>query len=136
MNCLDLRKHASVELLGRPDHQGQGRFTYHLFASRWDQAKGHHGWGGSKAVHAVSDRLIGPYVDKGLCWPDNLEGKGHNVTALVLPDGRYAVVVSETRPGEVFVSSSLDGFSLGIGGQNHGGRWAVRQTRADVQHEP
>jgi len=26
-------------------------------------------------------------------------GKGHNVTALVLPDGRYAVVISETRPG-------------------------------------
>jgi hypothetical protein len=31
------------------------------------------------------------------------------VTALVLPDGRYAVVVSETRPGDVFVSKSLDG---------------------------
>jgi hypothetical protein len=31
------------------------------------------------------------------------------VTALVMPDGRYAVVVSETRPGDVFVSKSLDG---------------------------
>ena len=31
------------------------------------------------------------------------------MTALVLPDGRYAVVVSETRPGDVFVSTSLDG---------------------------
>ena len=82
---------------------------YHLFASRWDQARGHNGWGGSKAVHAVSDNLIGPYVDKGLCWPDNQGGKGHNVTALVLPDGRYAVVISETRPGTVFVSQSLDG---------------------------
>jgi len=82
---------------------------YHLFASRWDQAKGHNGWFGSLAVHAVSDTLIGPYADKGLCWPDNQGGKGHNVTALVLPDGRYAVVVSETRPGDVFVSKSLDG---------------------------
>ena len=82
---------------------------YHLFASRWDQAAGHHGWGGSKAVHAVSDTLAGPYIDKGLCWPDNLGGKGHNVTALTLPDGRYAVLVSETRPGEVFASESLDG---------------------------
>lgn len=82
---------------------------YHLFASRWDQARGHGGWGGSKAVHAVSDNLIGPYRDQGLCWPTNQNGKGHNVTALVLPDGRYAVVVSETRPGEVFVSESLDG---------------------------
>ena len=82
---------------------------YHLFASRWEQARGHRGWGNSKAVHAVSDTLIGPYVDKGLCWPENQGGKGHNVTALILPDGRYAVVISETRPGTVFVSKSLDG---------------------------
>ncbi len=82
---------------------------YHVFASRWDQAKGHNGWGNSQAVSAVSDKLTGPYVDQGLCWPDNEGGKGHNVTALVLPDGSYAVVVSETRPGDVFVSKSLDG---------------------------
>jgi hypothetical protein len=82
---------------------------YHMFASRWDQRRGHNGWGSSLAVHAVSDKVTGPYVDKGLCWPDNQGGKGHNVTALVLPDGRYAVVVSETRPGDVFVSKSLDG---------------------------
>ena len=82
---------------------------YHMFASRWDQSRGHGGWGGSAAVHAVSDNPIGPYIDKGLVWPDNQGGKGHNVTALVLPDGRYAVVVSETRPGDVFVSKSLDG---------------------------
>jgi hypothetical protein len=82
---------------------------YHMFASRWDQAKGHNGWGGSVAIHAVSDNVIGPYIDKGPCWPDNKGGRGHNVTALVLPDGTYAVVVSETRPGDVFVSHSLDG---------------------------
>jgi len=82
---------------------------YHMFASRWDQSRGHSGWGGSLAVHAVSDNIIGPYIDKGLAWPDNQGGKGHNVTALVLPDKRYAVVVSETRPGDVFVSKSLDG---------------------------
>ena len=85
----------------------EGKF--HLFASRWDQAKAHNGWWGSLAVHAVSDNVIGPYLDKGLCWPDSQGGKGHNVTALTLPDGRYAVVVSETRPGDVFVSKSLDG---------------------------
>ena len=82
---------------------------YHMFASRWGQANGHNGWFGSQAVHAVSDKLTGPYIDQGLCWPDNEGGKGHNVTALALPDGRYAVVVSETRPGDVFVSKSLDG---------------------------
>jgi hypothetical protein len=82
---------------------------YHLYASRWDQAKGHHDWWNSKAVHAVSEDLFGPYLDQGLCWPDNQEGKGHNVTALTLPDGRYAIVISETRPGTVFVSGSPDG---------------------------
>lgn len=82
---------------------------YHLFASRWDQAKGHNGWGSSKAIHAVSDKLNGPYIDKGLCWPNDQAGKGHNVTALVLPDGRYAVMVADTRPADVFVSKSLNG---------------------------
>jgi hypothetical protein len=82
---------------------------YHMFASRWDQSGGHMAWGNSKAVHAVSDTLFGPYVDKGLVWPDNQGGKGHNVTGLVLPDGRYAVIVSTSRPGDVFVSKSLDG---------------------------
>jgi hypothetical protein len=86
---------------------GDGK--YHLFASRWDQANGHGGWWSSKAVSAVSDNPTGPYVEKGLLWPDNQGGKGHNVTALVLPDGTYAVVVSETRPGDVFTSKSLDG---------------------------
>ncbi len=82
---------------------------YHIFASRWDESKGHNGWFGSVAVHAVSDNLFGPYIDKGLCWPDDEGGKGHNVTALLLPDGRYAIVISETRPGTVYVSKSLDG---------------------------
>lgn len=82
---------------------------YHMFASRWDESRGHNGWFGSVAVHAVSDSLYGPYVDKGLCWPDDQGGKGHNVTALTMPDGRYAIIISETRPCAVYVSSSLDG---------------------------
>jgi hypothetical protein len=85
---------------------------FYLFASRWDQARGHAGWGGSAAVYAVSDNLFGPYVDKGLLWPEainGIPGKGHNVTALVLPDGRYAVLISETRPGSIYISKSLDG---------------------------
>ena len=82
---------------------------YHMFASRWDQSLGHKGWWESLAVHAVADKVTGPYADTGLTWPNNQGGKGHNVTALVMPDGRYAVVVSETRPGDVFVSHSLDG---------------------------
>ncbi len=91
------------QILKAPD----GKF--HLFASRWDQSAGHGGWYGSLAVHAVSDKAMGPYKDTGLTWPDNRGGRGHNVTALQLPDNSYAVVVSETRPGDVFVSQSLDG---------------------------
>ncbi len=82
---------------------------YRMFASRWDQAKGHKGWFESNAIEAVGSSALGPYHDTGLCWPDDKGGKGHNVTALELPDGRYAVVVSETRNGDVFTSSSIDG---------------------------
>jgi hypothetical protein len=82
---------------------------YHMFASRWDQSKGHNGWFGSVAVHAVSENPIGPYVDTGPMWPNDMGGKGHNVTALVMPDGTYAVVVSETRPGAVFTAKSPEG---------------------------
>lgn len=82
---------------------------YRMFASRWDQALGHKAWGGSKAVLAISASRLGPYRDRGLIWPDDQAGLGHNVTALRMPDGRYAVVVSETRDGTVFVSRSIDG---------------------------
>ncbi len=82
---------------------------YHLFGSRWNQEEGFNNWFTSKAVHAVSDNLTGPYVDKGLCWPDNREGLGHNVTALIMKDGRYAAITSETRPGDVFAADSPDG---------------------------
>jgi hypothetical protein len=85
---------------------------YHMFSSRWDQSRGHGGWTQSVAVHSVSTSGVsGPYVDQGMMWPEDLGGKGHNVTALVLPDNQgYAVVVSETRPTPaVFTSASLDG---------------------------
>ena len=42
---------------------------YHLFASRWDQAKGHHDWWNSKAVHAVSDTLT------ALTWTRGFAGR-------------------------------------------------------------
>jgi|GEM_PF-840553 len=82
---------------------------YHLFCSRWDQSGGHQGYYGSVAIHAVSDNLLGPYIDKGICYPDNEGGKGHNVTAIALKDGRYGILVSDTRPGALFLSNSLDG---------------------------
>ncbi|HJX66446.1 MAG TPA: carbohydrate-binding protein, partial [Polyangia bacterium] len=81
---------------------------YHMYASRWAQTAGHSGWGKSIAVHAVSDTMIGPYVDKGAAYTDQA-GKGHNVTGSMLPDGTWTVIVSDTRPGDIFTSSSIDG---------------------------
>ncbi|MFC3122727.1 glycoside hydrolase family protein [Agaribacter flavus] len=84
---------------------------YHMYASRWDQSYPHgKGWKvGSKAIHAVSDKAIGPYKDTGLAWPYWQDGKGHNVIGLRLKDGRYAIVSSEITPGNVFVSDKPDG---------------------------
>ncbi|HLP01699.1 MAG TPA: glycoside hydrolase family protein [Opitutaceae bacterium] len=81
---------------------------YHLFASRWPEKDSHWAWGSSVAIHAVSNNVLGPYTDLGPLFADH-DGKGHNVTALQLPDGRYAVLLSETRPGDVYIASSLDG---------------------------
>ena len=84
---------------------------YHMYASRWAQTFSHtDGWHlDSKGVHGVSDNIMGPYLDKGLLWPDWQEGKGHNVGGLRMKDGRYAVVTSEITDGEVFVSDSPNG---------------------------
>ncbi len=38
---------------------------YRMFASRWEQAKGHDGWFASKAVRAVSTPRWGPTVTRG-----------------------------------------------------------------------
>ena len=82
---------------------------YHMFASRWNQNGGHWAWLSSVGIHAVSESIMGPYVDKGLTWPTNSGGKGHNLTILELKDGTYASVVSDTRPGDFFTAPSLDG---------------------------
>jgi hypothetical protein len=109
---------------------------YHLFASRWEQSKGHNGWWSSRAVSAVSDDPTGPYQDQGLLWPDSEGGKGHNVTALMLPDGSYAVVVSETRPGDVFVSKSLDGPWQQIGSIKVDGKPNWRASNVSIMIRP
>ena len=82
---------------------------YRMFGSRWEQSQGHDGWKQSLAIWSKSDDLLGPYRDMGLTWPDNEHGLGHNVTALRLSSGRYAILVSETRQGDVFTSDSIDG---------------------------
>jgi MYXO-CTERM domain-containing protein len=53
--------------------------------------------------------VLGPYLRQDYIYDNNGSHKGHNVTALELPDGTYAVVVSETVPFTIYTSSSLDG---------------------------
>jgi hypothetical protein len=51
---------------------------------------------------------MGPYTDKGLAYTKD-GGKGHNVTAIALPDGRIALIVCETVPFQVFTASDPNG---------------------------
>ena len=89
---------------------------YHMFASRWDQARGHVGWmSDSHVVHATSTNLFGPYTEHGLCFTDN-GGLGHNVNILRLRSGdssgkRFAITLSGGVPGSgrVYGADSLDG---------------------------
>ncbi len=91
---------------------------YHMYASRWSQSFSHDiGWKKeSKAIHATSDNIMGPYRNETLLWPDwkpeNEDvptGIGHNVFGFKMHDGRYGVVTSEITPGTVFASNSPDG---------------------------
>lgn len=106
------------------DEDGCGK--YHLFASRWNEADGFEkvngegSWSGSLAVEAVSDCLYGPYNQRErVLWPDSQGGLGHNVYVFRLreddPAGKYAAIVSDTRPGDIFTTDSLDE-----------GRWVYR----------
>jgi hypothetical protein len=82
---------------------------YHLFASRWDQSLGHwSGWPQSVAIHAISDNVLGPYLDMGVAYTDN-NSRGHNVTAFRYNDGSYGLLISQTRPASVYNASSLNG---------------------------
>jgi hypothetical protein len=90
--------------------------TYHMFASRWSESRGHNGWmSDSHCVHATSTNLYGSYTDKGLCFTDN-GGMCHNVNALKLRDGdtsgkKFAITCSGSvaGSGRVYGADSLDG---------------------------
>lgn len=84
---------------------------YHMFLSTWSGADGFNpGWLGSDAFHAISEQgVLGPYRRDDYVYSNNGSHKGHNVSAVELPDGTYAVIVSETVPFTIYTSSSLDG---------------------------
>ena len=84
---------------------------YHLFMSTFSgDTNFGTGWLNSDAYHAVSQtNVLGPYLRQDYVYSDNGSHKGHNVSAVELPDGTYAVVVSEIVPLTIYKSSSLDG---------------------------
>jgi len=88
---------------------GDGK--YHMFMSTWSGTAGFNpGWQSSDAYHAISSQgVLGPYMRQGYVYTNNNSHKGHNVSALELLDGSYAVVVSEIVPFTIYKSTSLDG---------------------------
>jgi hypothetical protein len=84
---------------------------YHMFMSTWSGTAGFNpGWTNSDAYHAISAQgVLGPYQRQGFVYTNNGSHKGHNVSAVELSDGTYAVVVSETVAFTIYKSSSLDG---------------------------
>jgi hypothetical protein len=84
---------------------------YHMFMSTFSgNTNFGTGWQSSDAYHAVSQtNVLGPYVRQDYVYTNNGSHKGHNVSAVELPDDSYAVVVSEIVPLTIYKSSSLDG---------------------------
>jgi MYXO-CTERM domain-containing protein len=84
---------------------------FHLFMSTFSgNTNFGTSWQGSDAYHAISQtNVLGPYVRQDFIYTNNGSHKGHNVSAVELPDGTYAVVVSEVVPFTIYKSSSLDG---------------------------
>jgi hypothetical protein len=90
---------------------------YHLHCSRWPKSGGFNQWASSIAVHAVSDSLLGPYIDQGPFYSRN-GSKGHNVSSLELPDGAFAVYTSDITPGDFYTAPSIDGPWTFMGSMN------------------
>lgn len=74
---------------------------YHMFVCGWleSSAKGHGEWPNSVLFDAIGDKPEGPFVLKKMI------GKGHNVEAFRVKDGRYVLYVIDGR----YVANSIDG---------------------------
>ena len=81
---------------------------YHLHCSRWPKNGGFNQWASSITVHAISESLLGPYIDKGPIYSRN-SSRGHNVSNLELPDGSFAVYTSDITPGDFYTAPAIEG---------------------------
>jgi len=119
---------------------------YHLFMSTFSgNTNFGTGWLNSDAYHAISQtNVLGPYLRQDFVYNNNGSHKGHNVSAAELPDGTYAVVVSEIVPFTIYKSASLDGPwvacqpTSGIGGSNisliprHDGKFQIVERNGTI----
>ena len=110
---------------------------YHLYCVHWKYSigfgppgGGSTGWETSIPMEAISDNLLGPYI-----YQNDITQKGHNVTALVQPDGTYAVFMGEIVPGQVWSASSPNGpwtslgnYSTDTNGHNNCGSLSSNAT--------
>jgi hypothetical protein len=117
-----------------------------MFMSTWAGSAGFNpGWQSSDAYHAISDTsVLGPYKRQDFVYSNNGSHKGHNVSAVELPDGTYAVIVSEIVPFTIYKSASLDGPwvscqpTSGIGGSNislvprHDGKFEIVERNGTI----
>jgi hypothetical protein len=86
-----------------------------MFMSTWADSAGFNpGWTNSESYHATSNSVLGPYTRKGYVWSSGSH-HGHNTSAVELPDGTYAVIVSEVVPFTIYhvklARRSLDSLS-------------------------
>jgi hypothetical protein len=119
---------------------------YHMFMSTFSgNTNFGTSWQGSDAYHAISQtNVLGPYVRQDYVYTNNGSHKGHNVSAVELPDGTYAVIVSEIVPFTIYTSSSLDGPWKGcqpqsdIGASNismfprHDGKYQITERHGQI----
>ena len=119
---------------------------FHLFMSTFSgNTNFGTAWQTSDAFHAISQtNVLGPYERQDFVYSNNGSHKGHNVSAVELPDGTYAVVVSEIVPFTIYKSASLDGPwvacqpTSGIGGSNisliprHDGKFEIVERNGTI----
>jgi len=119
---------------------------FHLFMSTFSgNTNFGTAWQTSDAFHAISQtNVLGPYERQDFIYSNNGSHKGHNVSAVELPDGSYAVVVSEIVPFTIYKSASLDGPwvacqpTSGIGGSNisliprHDGKYEIVERNGTI----
>lgn len=110
---------------------------YHLYCVHWKYSigfgppsGGSTGWTTSTPMQAISDNLFGPYT-----YQSDITQKGHNVTALIQPDGTYVVFMGEIVPGQVWSASSPNGpwsslgnYSTNTNGHNNCGDLSSNAT--------